>query len=208
MLTTTHSRTSHLGSGVPRVSATGALPARCSSPLQEKLVLVLPLLSSSRKRSNMRCWRSQSLTSPFPLFPGLNPRYVPSIRRYESRSRLAGIRACRTCPYLSALSRPEGTPTPLGRRSWRSHCWSLTHRGRAFRIVELAISNQQNGWLLNEISDHVGPLAPDDKMLVPLRLDLIGELRTPTTVQLEYRVFFKDASRGGNTRYDSGSLEL
>src|SRR5687768_7748684 len=41
-----------------------------------------------------------------------------------------------------------------------------------------------------------------------MRFDLMGEVCTPATLQLDYRVCFKDPSQGGSTRYDRGVAEL
>jgi serine/threonine protein kinase len=75
-----------------------------------------------------------------------------------------------------------------------------------FPLLELTIPRTNNSWLLGDVSEHVGCLAPDDKVLVQLRLDLVSELRTASRIALECRIVFKDSSRA--TRHATASLEL
>jgi hypothetical protein len=75
-----------------------------------------------------------------------------------------------------------------------------------FPLLELTIPSANNTWLLGDVSEHVGCLAPDDKVLVQLQLDLMSELRVTSKLALECRIVFKDSSRA--TRHTTASLEL
>ncbi len=144
---------------------------------------------------------------------------VPALRWVES-----GIRALHSGLRLKrAIRGDSGMPkvsVPVSVKSSGGYAYSngqavvdvallVSNPSRdAFSIVELVIARSANPWLLEDVLAHIGPMASDDKILVPVSFDLVGQLSTPGTLSLECRLVFKDPSKGGRTRYSATSLDL